>query len=167
MRELWPRNCLVVPPQALFWYYGSLRARGKLTNSREKMGQILAAWLCLLAAVFLYAPLAAASWSVHARTCCIGDHCPILGHHHRQAAPAEQPSHADCEHEMGEAMNCSMSCCENSEKLVVTPLTFTLSRPVTMFASIAAVPASEVSPATAIAQSIEPVSPPPRSMHAL
>src|SRR5258708_30025800 len=84
------------------------------------MRGIWGVWRSLFVGVFFYTPLAAATWSAHAMACCTGDHCPIPQHHHRQKAPAPQHSHMDCEHDMGEMMNCSMSCCQSSEKPLVT-----------------------------------------------
>ena len=133
-------------------------------------GQIWGAWACLLAAVFLYAPLGAAAWSAHAMACCTGDHCPILQHHHRQIAPASpssKPAHADCEHELSQGMNCSIACCENSEKPVVTPVAFTLPHTAAVFSPVAIVAARDAARTVEIPRSIKPLSPPPRFTHSL
>jgi hypothetical protein len=99
--------------------------------------------------------------------CCTGDHCPIPQHHHRQKAPAPQHSHMDCEHDMSEMMNCSMSCCQSSEKRLVTALTFVLPHLVSAFAPASVVPAAETARSVAIPRSVEPASPPPRFAHTL
>jgi hypothetical protein len=138
-----------------------------VSDSKLKIRRILAAWTCLFAAVSLYAPLAAASWSAHAMACCTGDHCPIPQHHHGQKAPAPQHSHMDCEHDMSEMMNCSMSCCQSSEKRLVTALTFVLPHLVSAFAPASVVPAAETARSVAIPRSVEPASPPPRFAHTL
>jgi len=137
-----------------------------VSGSKLKIRRILAAWTCLFAAVFLYAPLAAAAWSAHAMACCTGDHCPIPQHHHGRKAPA-QHSHMDCEHDMGEMMHCSMSCCQSSEKPLATAVAFVLPHLVTAFAPASVVPTAEAAHSVAIPRSVEPASPPPRFAHTL
>jgi hypothetical protein len=128
---------------------------------------MLPAWVCLLAAVFLYAPLAAATWSAHAMACCTGNYCPIAAHHHRQKAPASQESHMDCEHDASEVMNCSMSCCQSSEKPLVTAVAFVLPHLPSAVAPTSVVSAAETAHAVAIPRSVTPLSPPPRLPHTL
>jgi uncharacterized protein involved in copper resistance len=123
--------------------------------------------VCLLAAVFVYAPLAAATWSAHAMACCTGDYCPVAAHHHRQKAPAPERSHMDCEHNAGDVMDCSMSCCESSEKPLVTAVTFVLPHLVSVVPPASVVSVAEDARAVAITQSAKPLSPPPRSLHTL
>ncbi len=134
---------------------------------RKDRGRMLAAWVCLFAAVFLYAPLAGATWSVRAMACCTGDYCPIAAHHHRQKAPAPQHSHMDCEHGAGEMMNCSMSCCESSEKPLVTAVAFVVPDLVSAIAPALVVSATENAHAVAIPRPVKPLSPPPRLPHTL
>src|SRR5262249_52849773 len=95
---------------------------GEAAHSRARLA---AAWLCLLAALALYAPLGAAAWLAHGMACWAGDHCPIKEHHHpkKQLAPRAQ---GGCGHEMGEMVSCSMACCDDSERSVVTPVAFVL-----------------------------------------
>ncbi|HXN52701.1 MAG TPA: hypothetical protein VN943_12265 [Candidatus Acidoferrum sp.] len=138
-----------------------------MSHSKQEFGRILAAWTCLYAAVFLYAPLAAAAWSARAMACCTGDHCPIPQHHHRQQAPSSEHADMDCEHDMGEMMNCSMSCCQNSEKPLVTAVAFVLPHLVSASAHASVVSTVEITQAVAIPRSVKPVSPPPRFAHAL
>jgi hypothetical protein len=136
-----------------------------MTSSRDRK-RALAAWVCLLAAVALYAPLAGAAWSVHSMACCTGDLCPIAQHHHpkRQASPH---SDMDCGHDMGEMMACSMSCCQDSEKPLVTAVAFVLPHPLSGFTPASAVPATEIAHAVAVPRPVKPLSPPPRFAYAL
>lgn len=130
-----------------------------VTKPGAKRSQVLSAWLCLLAAILLLAPLAGAAWSAHTAACCTGgDHCPIPQHHHSKA-----PQHSsDCEHQTGGMTACSMACCQNTERPLLTPLAFVL--PV---AASLAIPenvtavASIVRPNT-LPRSLEVLSPPPR-----
>jgi hypothetical protein len=116
--------------------------------------------------MFLYAPLAAASWSAHAMACCTGDYCPIATHHHRQYGLAEpKNSHMDCEHDAGEMMNCSMSCCENSEKPLVAAVAFVLPQMLPVVTPASVVSAAENAHAVAIPRAVKPPSRPPRLLH--
>jgi len=121
----------------------------------------------MLTAVFLYAPLVAASWSAHTMACCTADHCPITAHHHHAKTPAPQNSRMDCEHDMSEMMNCSMSCCQNPEQPLVTAVAFVL--PDLAFASVpvSVANASENLQSIEILRSAKPLPPPPRFAHAL
>lgn len=129
--------------------------------SSQNRTRIAAAWVCLFAAVALYAPLAGGAWSAHAMACCTGDHCPIA-HHHHQKKQASPHADMDCGHEMGEMMNCAMSCCQNSEQPLVTAVAFVL--PDAAFSSvlISIVGVAGTVQAREIPRSTRPLSPPPR-----
>jgi len=129
--------------------------------SNQQRRRIVAAWVCLFAAVALYAPLAGAAWSAHAMSCCTGDYCPIAEHHHqkKQASP-----HAvmDCGHDMGEMMDCSMSCRQGSEQPLVTAVAFVLPDLAFALAPILVASAAETLQPLEILRSLRPLSPPPR-----
>jgi hypothetical protein len=133
-----------------------------LNRSTQRHRPILAACLCLLAVVLLYAPLAGAVWVGHAMACCTGDHCNIPEHHHRKAAPVDAGSHLDCGHDMSGLMACSMSCCQDADKAVVTAVAFVL--PSLTFANSTMLVARAVEAARSIEipRTIQPVAPPPR-----
>ncbi len=137
-----------------------------MNASSQDRKRVFAAWVCLLAAVALYAPLAGAAWSVHSMACCTGDHCPIAQHHH-QKKHASPHSDMDCGHDVGEMMDCSMSCCQDSEKPLVTAVAFVLPQQMFAFAPACLVPAAETARAVAIPRVVKPLSPPPRFAHAL
>jgi hypothetical protein len=112
----------------------------------------------------LFTPYAGAAWTAHAAACCTGDHCPIPEHHHsKNRAPA--PAHPqDCDHQAADSMSeCSMSCCEKTEQMLLAAMTFELPINTAMTAnddfSVAA-PALQLHD---FARSIEVLSPPPRS----
>jgi hypothetical protein len=121
----------------------------------------------LFAAVALYAPLAGAAWSAHAMSCCTGEYCPIVAHHHHQKKQATPRSDMDCVHDMGEMMNCSMSCCENSEKPLVTAVAFVVPNAALTSAPMAVSGADEALQSFEIPRSLTPLSPPPRFANAL
>jgi hypothetical protein len=137
-----------------------------VSTSNQERKRIVAAWVCLFAAVALYAPLAGAAWSTHAMSCCTGDYCPIAQHHHQKK---QAPSHSDmdCGHDIREMMNCSISCCENSEKPLVTGLAFVLPDLAFISAPVAVAHAAETLLTFEIRLSLQPLSPPPRFACAL
>lgn len=137
-----------------------------MNASSQDRKRLVAAWVCLFAAVALYAPLAGAAWSAHAMACCAGDHCPIPQHHH-QKKQASRHSEIDCGHDMGQMMNCSMSCCQNSERPLVTAVAFVLPPVAFTSAAISVVDVAEDLQSLEIPRSIKPLSPPPRFAHAL
>jgi hypothetical protein len=143
-----------------------LENKGTVNASNQERRRVVAAWLCLFAAVVLYAPLTAAAWSAHAMSCCTGDHCPIAEHHHHQKKQAAPHSDMDCEHDMGEMMNCSMSCCQGSDQPLVTAVAFVLPNPALALVPAPATSASENLQAVEIPRSLKPPSPPPRFAHA-
>jgi len=72
----------------------------------------------------------------------------------------------DCGHDMGEMMNCSMSCCQGSEKPLVTAVAFVLPDMASTSAPIAVTGAADTLQSLEIPRSLEPVFPPPRFAHA-
>ena len=136
-----------------------------MNASSQQCKRVVAAWVCLFAAVALYAPIAGAAWSVHAMSCCTGDYCPIAQHHHqkKQTVP-----HSDihCGRAMDEMMDCSMSCGENSEKPLVTAVAFVLPNVALTSAPIAVTGAADTLQSLEIPRSLKPVFPPPRFAHA-
>jgi hypothetical protein len=130
----------------------------------QKQLRVISAWCCLLAALLLFAPYAEAAWSAHAAACCTGDHCPIPEHHHsKNRAPA--PTHAqDCEHYAGDAMSdCSISCCEKTERMLLAAMTFVLPPNTVVTASDNFPAAAPVLQVNNFLRTIEVLSPPPRS----
>jgi hypothetical protein len=94
-------------------------------GSRQDWRRVFGAWVCLLAAAVLYAPLGGAAWASRAMACCTADHCNIPEHHHQKASP-HPASDMNCGHDMPGMSECSMSCCQNPERQVVTAMLFVL-----------------------------------------
>jgi len=119
----------------------------------------------MLAVALLYAPLAAAVWTAQSMPCCTGDHCPIAAHHHQNTSPP--PAHQmDCAHEMSGFMSCTMSCCETTDRPTVASLSFLLPHATLAAGEPSVTPVSEVLQTVELPRSIEPLSPPPRSLNA-
>jgi hypothetical protein len=121
----------------------------------------------LLAAALLYGPLIGAAWASHAMACCAGDHCNIPRHRHQRAAEHPASSTAggmDCGHDMsGVGMTgCSMSCCQDPDKPVVTAVAFVLPHAVFASTSILVARADDAPRFVEIPRSVDPLSPPPR-----
>lgn len=115
----------------------------------------------MLAVALLYAPLAAAVWAAQTMSCCTGNYCPIAAHHH-QNAPAEPAQEMNCGHEMSMLMSCTMSCCQTTERPMVTAIAFVL--PDLSFASMSrtVTQVAEAPPPIELPGALAPLSPPPR-----
>src|SRR2546430_17288795 len=94
-------------------------------TARQNRRRSVAASICLLMVVWLYAPLAGAAWSSYQSACCTSGQCKIPAHHHQKtlAAPAH---HMDCGHEMPAFMASPMSCCHHSDRSLLTSIAFVL-----------------------------------------
>jgi hypothetical protein len=121
-----------------------------------------AAFACLLAVIFIYAPFAAAAWSSHNMACCTGGYCNIPKHHHSKA-PADSTAGENCGHGMAGIMDCSMSCCRNPDKAVVASVTFVLPPATLVSSAIFVTRTVERARSIEIPRAIEPLSPPPRT----
>jgi hypothetical protein len=130
--------------------------------ANQNRGRAFGAWVCLLTAIFLYAPLAGAAWSARSMACCTGDRCDIPQHHHRHQAADNQ---IDCGHDTTGMIACSMSCCQNTDTPVVTAVAFVLPRPAGVAQTARITRTIENAHASEIPRSIRPASPPPRFAH--
>jgi hypothetical protein len=130
----------------------------QLQNHRRDV----AAFACLLAVIFIYAPFAAAAWSSHNMACCTGGYCNIPQHHHSKT-PENSTAGEDCHHGMAGMMDCSVSCCRNPDKAVVTAVAFVLPPAGLASSGILVTRAVERVHCIEIPRTIEPLSPPPRT----
>lgn len=128
---------------------------------RHKRWRSVSASICLLIVVFLYAPLAGTAWASYKASCCTADQCPITGHHH-QKAPASSANQMDCGHDMPGMMACSMSCCHDSERSMVSAVAFVLPSAVEVVAPVGIKSPIEPAKLLDFLRSVEPLSPPPR-----
>jgi hypothetical protein len=130
--------------------------------------RVFAALVCLLGVFSLYVPFAAAAWSSHAMACCTNGFCNIPLHHHKKA-PASSTATEDCGHDghnMSGMMGCSMSCCQDPDKPVVTSVAFVLPPATVATSAIIFTRAVERVHSIEIPRTIEPLSPPPRTNNA-
>src|SRR6267154_30456 len=142
--------------------------QGNVNASSPERNRIVAAWVCLFAALALYAPLAGGAWSAHAMACCGGDRCPLTQHHHekKQTSPHAE---IDCGHDMGtdEMMNCTMSCCQTSDKPLVTAVAFVVPKLALTANSVSVACVAAPALAIEISRFARPLSPPPRFAYTL
>jgi hypothetical protein len=125
----------------------------------------ITASICLLTVVLLYAPLAGAAWTSYQSSCCPSGQCKIPAHHHEKI-PTAPANHMDCGHDMSGMMVCSMSCCHDSDRSLVTSIAFVLP-PSTGLADFASAKSPiELAKLLDFPRSIEPLSPPPRFVSA-
>jgi hypothetical protein len=72
----------------------------------------------------------------------------------------------DCGHDMSGMMACSMSCCHDTERSVVTSIAFVMPPPVAAAEVAETANRIELSKPLDFPRSIEPLSPPPRFLSA-
>jgi hypothetical protein len=119
------------------------------------------AWVCLLAIGLLYAPLGGAAWASRAMACCTGDHCNIPEHHHQKTSP-HPAADTNCGHDMSGMSECSMSCCQNPERPLVTALLFVLPPLTWALAPIQVTGGVRISPSAELPRFTQPLLHPPR-----
>lgn len=135
-------------------------------------GRKMAAWVCLLAVILLWAPLGAAALQANGMGCCVAGFCAHGPHGHQRGEQPVQPASAEtsmgCEHHGGvtqnkpDAMKCSMSCCHETSAAMAAAIVFVLPATTSLSAPLGARSASPELTATEFMQSIQPLSPPPR-----
>jgi hypothetical protein len=120
-----------------------------------------AALVCLLAVVLLQAPFARAAWMSSAMNCCLGDNCPIPGHHHKNAN-AENEMPMDCGHNTGKMSDCKISCCKTTGETAINIQQFVV--PHFQSSLVPRSGTSEISLLVPqmISRSEKPLSPPPK-----
>jgi hypothetical protein len=143
---------------------------------------VLGALACLLAIVFLYAPMTVAAFSPSAMACCTAGFCNIPKHHHKKqvatspdSAVTHEAGHEDCGHDssakvggkvadnMAGMNDCSMDCCQTHEApAAVGSVTFVMPPAFFVAVSMHVTRANEIARAIEIPRAIEPDSPPPR-----
>src|SRR6266851_8698431 len=136
-----------------------------MTLREQQRWRSISAVICLFLVVLLYAPVAGAAWSSYQSACCMSGQCPIPGHHH-QKTPAAPANHMDCGHDMSGMMACSMSCCHDSDRSLVTPMAFVLPLSIAVDPSAAINSPIVLTNPMDFPRSIEPLSPPPRFISA-
>jgi hypothetical protein len=99
-----------------------VRRLASMNRRQNSPHNLFAAWLCLFAAVCLYAPLTLSAWSA-SPACCDAGICAMPEHHHRSAAADPAPS-VQCDHH--EMANCSIACCDQQGHAAIAPVAYLL-----------------------------------------
>src|SRR5437016_5051007 len=136
-----------------------------MTLRDQRRRRSISASICLLVVVLLYAPLAGAAWSSYQSSCCAPGQCAIPAHHHQKSTAAPR-NHTDCGHDMPGMMACTMSCCHDSDRSLVASIAFVLPPSAAVTAGAAIKSPIELARPLDFLRSIEPLSPPPRSVSA-
>jgi len=120
--------------------------------------------VCLFAVLLLQVPFARATWMSSVMACCMGEQCPIAGHHHKsQSQPTQQNNMPmDCGHDMSGMSDCKMSCCKTSDETAVNIVQFVIPDLQIRIESLGS--ESQVSPFASqmISRTEKPQSPPPK-----
>src|SRR5882724_5805498 len=132
-----------------------------MESVRQNRRRAIAASICLLTVLLLYAPLAGAAWSSYQSACCMSGQCKIPAHHHHKT-PAAPTNHMDCGHDMSGMMDCAISCCHDSDRSLITSIAFVLPPSVTVVPAVASESQIELAKPLDFPRSVEPLSPPPR-----
>lgn len=133
-------------------------------------GRLLGAWVCLIAAILLWAPMWAVAWQASGMACCNGTMC--LAHGHAGTEGAAKAQSATQEHTPRECnhasqtglLTCQMSCCHEQDRLATGAVIFVLPEPMIISSGIEVTPAKIITKALAVTHFFEPPSPPPRSL---
>src|SRR5438093_1426480 len=105
------------------------------------------------------------AWPSYQSSCCSSRHCQLPAHHH-QKPPAAPANHMDCGHELRGMLDCSMSCCHDSDRSQFTSIAFVLPASIAAASSIAITSPIELAKPMDFPRCIEPLSPPPRFVFA-
>jgi len=141
----------------------------RMTNRRQNSQNRLAVWLCLFAALCLYAPLALSAWPANS-SCCEDGLCAMPEHHHRGAASSPDKgsdTSALCDHQSsghsGGMTNCKMSCCDQQEHAPIAPVAYVVPAPASLASLAVAARAPLAATPNSFFVALDPLFPPPRA----
>lgn len=132
-------------------------------------GKHIGAWVCLVAAVLLWAPVWAAAWQASGMACCKGTMCLAHGHAGMEGASkgqsaAQEHTPMDCNHASQTGlMTCQMSCCQDQDRPATGAVIFVLPEPMIISSEVEMTPAKIMTTSPVVTYFFEPPSPPPRS----
>jgi hypothetical protein len=134
-------------------------------------GRRLAAAVCLLAVLVMWAPLWAAALSASGIGCCDGAMCPAHGHSPAKngvpaSAPAqsEQPMQCDHENHGDSMMNCGISCYHEQAHTFVASVQFVMPSPTVLLQPQQAVSSVRALEVAHVLSFFDPLAPPPRTV---
>jgi hypothetical protein len=134
-------------------------------------GKEVAAFVCLLAVLLLWAPAWAAALQSNQLDCCADGLCPAHGLHHKSSEPASHPAQApmDCDQQHSSPTqsgfaSCSLSCCQDSDRPTTTAVIFVLPSPAQLAEPALTLSAPPRIALTSVAHVSDPRTPPPRAL---
>ena len=132
-------------------------------------GRRLAACVCLVAVMLLWAPAWASALQAAGMGCCDGAMCPLHGHAPKKSSGNAQPAKAapvaGCEHHGRKAaMDCSMACCHPADPAVTGAVVFVLPNAVDISAPPPVSSPTHGFALSAASLDIDLASPPPRNL---
>src|SRR5262249_1331074 len=101
-------------------------------------------------------------WLSSSMGCCMSDHCPIPGHHHKNA-PAKNDMPMDCGHGAKNQADCKISCCNSSDESAINIVQFVMPDSPTALLLYSGTPETSRLVPQLICGSEKPQSPPPKS----
>ena len=150
----------------VFCAFSTMKPRARLSNAP---GNKVAACVCLIAVLLLWAPLWASAFQAKSMACCDGAMCPLHGNapkkNSQENNTAKETQPTMCEHHARQAaMDCSVGCCHPADPAATSAVVFVL--PALSGLSAPSL-LGQTSPAlSSVVNSVafEPVSPPPRAL---
>ena len=111
--------------------------------------------------MLLQAPFVRAAWLSSSMACCMGDHCPVPGHHHTSAT-SENAMPMDCGHNMSHMSDCKISCCNAADETAINVAQFVMPRLQVALSLECAAPVLTPFAPQMLSRAKKPQSPPPR-----
>jgi hypothetical protein len=112
----------------VFLGFGKMK---RMRHDSNAPGRRLAACVCLVAVMLLWAPAWASALQAAGVGCCDGAMCPLHGHAPKKSSgdtnSAKDAPMAGCEHHARKAaMDCSVACCHPKDPVVTGAIVFVL-----------------------------------------
>jgi hypothetical protein len=141
----------------------------RMRHDSNALGRKLGAFVCLVAVIFLWAPLWASALQAAGMACCDGAMCPLHGHSPKKSSgdtdSAKNAPMAGCEHHGRKAaMDCTMACCHPADPVVTGAVVFVLPGAVAISAPLFIGPPRPDFSSSASSFVFDPASPPPRTL---
>ena len=151
------------------WSILEVRKMKRMRHDSNAPGRKLAACVCLVAVMLLWAPAWGAALQAAGMGCCDGAMCPLHGHAPKKSSSdansAKDMPMAGCEHHRQKAaMDCTMACCHPSDPAVTGAIVFVLPGAADISVPPFSGPTPPILSASASSFVFDPASPPPRTL---
>jgi len=141
----------------------------RMRHDSNALGRRLAACVCLVAVMLLWAPAWGAALQAAGMGCCDGAMCPLHGHGPKKSSSdansAKDMPMAGCDHHARTtAMDCTVACCHPKDPAVTGTIVFVLPSPMPIPAPLLPGPPSRPFAVSANSFVFDPAFPPPRTL---